>query len=125
MKEFSVDLVIDKTFNVFAETAEEAKELAIQKARAMMETYNSLEIDNVYETFNKQINIDEDLDFENEYEVLCFNTEGLLVHEYSIEADHTLGAVTAAVEFFRDDYPAEILETVRVIVGDDFEEYTV
>ena len=125
MKEFSVDLVIDKTFNVFAETEQEAKELAIQRARAMMDSYNSLEIDDIYETFNGQIDIDEDVDFENEYEVLCFNTEGILVHTYSIEADHILGAATAAEEFFKYDYPAEILETIRVIVGDDFEEYNV
>ena len=68
---------------------------------------------------------DEDLEFENEYEVLCFNTDGILVHEYSIEADHTLGAATAAEEFFRDDCPDETLSAIRVIVGDDFEEYSV
>lgn len=48
MREFSVDLVIDKTFNVFAETEQEAKELAIQKAREMLGSYNSLSIDFVY-----------------------------------------------------------------------------
>ena len=68
---------------------------------------------------------DEDLDFENEYEVLCFNTDGILVHEYGIEADHTLGAATAAEEFFKDDYPNEVLSTIRVIIGDEFEEYNV
>ena len=67
----------------------------------------------------------EDCEFENEYEVLCFNTEGILVHEYSIEADHTLGAATATEEFFRDDYPDETLSTIRVIIGDDFKEYNV
>ena len=123
MREFSVDLVIDKTFNVFAETEQEAKELAIQRARLMMDSYNSLEIDDVYETF--KADIDNDCEFENEYEVMCFNTDGILVHEYSIEADHTLGAATAAEEFFKDDFPAETLETIRVIVGDDFEEYNV
>lgn len=68
---------------------------------------------------------DEDLDFENEYEVLCFNTDGILVHEYAIEADHTLGAAIAAEEFFKDDYPNEVLSTIRVIIGDSFEEYNV
>ena len=59
MREFSVDLVIDKTFNVFAETGEEAKELAIQRARMMLDSYNSLEIDYVYETFNGQLKLGE------------------------------------------------------------------
>lgn len=68
---------------------------------------------------------DEDLDFENEYEVLCFNVDGILVHEYSIEADHTLGAATAAEEFFKGDYPNEILSTIIVLIGDEFEEYSV
>lgn len=119
MKEFNIDLVIDKTFNIRAETLEEAKELAIQKARQLMGSYNSLCIDFVDEVEN------DDCEFENEYEVLCFNTDGILVHEYSIEADHTLGAATAAKEFFGDDYPNETLSTIRVIVGDDFEEYNV
>ena len=119
MKEFNIDLVIDKTFNVFAETPQEAKELAIQKARQLMGTYNNLTIDFVEEVKN------DDCEFENEYEVLCFNTDGILVHEYSIEADHTLGAATAAEEFFKGDYPDEILETIRVIIGNDFEEYNV
>lgn len=120
MKEFNIDLVIDKTFNVRAETLEEAKELAIQKARQLMGSYNSLCIDFVDEVLE-----DEDVEFENEYEVLCFNTDGILVYEYSIEADHPFGAATAAEEFFNDDYPNETLSTVRVIVGDDFEEYNV
>ena len=119
MREFGIDLVIDKTFNVFAETVEEAKELAIQKARQLMGTYNSLSID-----FVEEIK-DEDVEFENEYEVLCFNKDGRLVHEYSIEADHTLGAASAAEEFFKDDCPNETLSVIRVLVGDDFDEYTV
>ena len=117
MKEFNIDLVIDKTFNIRAKTLEEAKELAIQKARIIMGSYNSLSIDRVEEIE------DEDLEFENEYEVLCFNTDGILIHKYAIEADHTLGAATAAEEFFKDDYPKEVLTTIRVIIGDDFEEY--
>lgn len=119
MKEFNIDLVIDKTFNVRAETLEEAKELAIQKARQLMGSYNSLTIDFVEEVEN------DDCEFENEYEVMCFNVDGILIHEYLIEADHTLGAATAAKEFFEADYPTETLETIRVIVGDDFEEYNV
>lgn len=123
MKEFSVDLVIDKTFNVFAETIEEAKELAIQRACMMMDSYNSLEIDCVYETFNGQIDIDEDVKFENEYDVLCFNPDGILIHEYSIEADHTFGAALAAEEFFKNDFPNEKLGMVRVLIGEQYDEY--
>ena len=119
MKEFNVDLIIDKTFNVFADSIEEAKEKAILKARQLVGTYNCFDIDLVEEIK------DEDLEFENEYEVLYFNTDGILVYEYSIEADHPLGAATAAEEFFNDDYPNETLSTIRVIVGDDFEEYNV
>jgi hypothetical protein len=119
MKEYNIDLVINKTFNVRAESLQEAKELAIQKARQLMSSYNSLTIDFVEEVENDYC------EFENEYEVMCFNTDGILVHEYLIEADHTPGAATAAKEFFRSDYPDETLETIRVIVGDDFEEYNV
>lgn len=129
MREFNIDLVIDKTFNVFAETVEEAKELAIKKARQLMGTYNSLIIDEVeeigkVETWDAEDFMEEDLEFENEYEVLCFNTDGILVHEYSIEADHTLGAATAAEEFFADDFSNERLGTVRVFpVGAEDEVY--
>ena len=119
MKEFNIDLVIDKTFNVFAEDEQEAKEKAIAAARTLLYEYNSLCIDQVEEVE------DEDLEFENEYEVLCFNTEGKMVYEYSIEADHTLGAATAAEEFFKDDCPNETLSVIRVLIGDDFDEYTV
>lgn len=81
----------------------------------------------------KEFNIDvekllednEDVEFENEYEVLCFNKDGRCVYEYSIEADHTLGAATAAEEFFKDDCPNETLSIIRVIIGDDFDEYIV
>lgn len=68
---------------------------------------------------------DEDLEFENEYEVLCFNTDGILVHKYSIEADHLFGALTATEEFFGDDYPNERLSVMRVIIGDYFEDYSI
>ena len=119
MKEFNIDLVIDKTFNVFAETVEEAKEKAIREAREMLGSYNSLSIDFVY--FNNEEN--EDCEFENEYEVMCFNTDDKLIHTYGIEADHTLGAATAAEEFFKDDFPNEKLKTIRVLIGDQYDEY--
>ena len=121
MREFNIDVVIRKTFNVNAKNYEEAKDVVSRKVRQGIGIYDSLCFDRAIEVIPE----DEDVEFENEYEVLCFNTDGILVHEYSIEADHPLGAATAAEEFFRDDYPAETLETIRVIVGDDFKEYNV
>jgi DNA-dependent RNA polymerase auxiliary subunit epsilon len=119
MKEFNIDLVIDKTFNVFADSIEEAKEKAIEQARRLFSSYNSLSID-----FVEEIE-DEDLEFENEYDVYCFNPHGTLVHIYSIEADHTLGAATAAEEFFASDFPNETLATARIfLVGDEDEAYS-
>ena len=118
MREFSVDLVIDRTFNVFAETVEEAKEKAIRKAKEMLGSYNSLSIDFVY--FNDE---DEDTEFENEYQVLCFDPTGKCVYEYLIEADHSFGAAQAAEEFFKDDCPDECLAVIRVLVGDQYDEY--
>lgn len=67
----------------------------------------------------------EDLDFENEYEVICFNEDGIIIHEYSIEADHVFGAATAAEEFCKNDFPLEILKTIRVIIGDTSEEFDI
>ena len=49
MKEFNIDLVIDKTFHVFADTEQEAKEEAIKNARQLLGNYNSLVIDNIEE----------------------------------------------------------------------------
>lgn len=121
MREFNIDVVIRKTFNVNAKNYEEAKDVVSRKVRQGIGIYDSLYFDRAIEVISE----DEDVEFENEYEVLCFNTDGILVHEYSIEADHTLGAATAAEEFFRDDCPDEKLSTIRVIVGDDFEEYNV
>ena len=114
MKEFNIDVTINMSFNIQAKSYEEAKDMVGQKIRQNLGAYDSLYFNRV-----------EDCEFENEYEVMCFNADGILVHEYSIEADHTLGAATAAEEFFKDDFPAETLETIRVIVGDDFEEYNV
>lgn len=119
MREFGIDLVIDKTFNVFAETVEEAKEKAIRKAKEMLGSYNSLSIDFVY------FNDEEDLEFKNEYEVLCFDPTGKCVYEYLIEADHSFGAAQAAEEFFKDDCPNETLATIRVLVGDQYDEYDI
>ena len=119
MREFNIDVTINMSFNIHAKNHEEAKDIVGQKIRQGVGAYDSLYFNRAEEV------LDYDVEFENEYEVMCFNTDGILVHEYSIEADHTLGAATAAEEFFKDDYPAETLETIRVIVGDDFEEYNV
>ena len=120
MKEFNIDLVIDKTFNVFAETVEEAKELAIQRARQLTNSYNGLTIDWVEE-------VKDDCEFKHEYDVYCFNPYGILIHTYSIEADCPLGAATAAEEFFADDFPDEKLVTAKVfpVRADDeaYDEY--
>ena len=122
MKEFNIDLVIDKTFNVFAETVEEAKELAIQRARQLMGSYNCLEIDQV-----EEVNADfsDDVEFANTYNVLCFNKDGMLIDEYEVEADNTLGAATAAEGFFYEDHPDSELYSVRVIPVDtiQYDEY--
>lgn len=122
MREFNIDVTINMSFNIHAKNYEEAKDIVGRKIRQGVGAYDSLYFNRAEEVVDYDT---EDCEFENEYEVLCFNTDGILVHEYSIEADHTLGAATAAEEFFRDDYPAETLETIRVIVGDDFEEYNV
>ena len=68
---------------------------------------------------------DEEVTFENTYEVLCFNAEGRCIYEYEIEADNTLGAATAAEEFFAADCPNEKLSLVRVIIGVTFDEYVI
>lgn len=91
MKEFSVDLIIDKTFS---ETIEKA-------------------------------NFNDDAEFENVYNVLCFDKDGMLIAEYEIEADDTLGAATATEEFFYEDYPNSELHSVRVFLTDSiqYDEY--
>ena len=112
MKEFNIDLVIDKTFNVFAENLEEAKELAIQKARQLMGTYNSLTID-----FVDEIDENEDLEFENEYEAYCYDEKGVCVHCYAIEADHFDGARDATREFYMSDFPNRPLLRISLVCG--------
>ena len=111
MKEFNIDLVIDKTFNVRAETLEEAKELAIQKACQLIGTYNGLTIDFVEEVE------DDDCEFENEYEAYCYDEKGICVHCYAIEADHWDGAKETAINFYKDDFPDRPLLRVAIVCG--------
>ena len=122
MREFNIDLVIDKTFNVFAETVEEAKELAIQRARQLMGTYNNLIIDEVeeiseVEAWDAEDFMEEDIEFENEYEVYCYDTKGACVHCYVIEADHLDGARNAAREFYYSDFEDRPLLRMAIIIG--------
>ena len=68
MKEYNIDLVIDKTFNVFADSLEEAKEKAIMNARQLMDSYNSLTIDH--------IEVVEELEWDDEYDVRIITAKG-------------------------------------------------
>lgn len=45
MREFGIDLVIDKTFNVFAETVEEAKELAVNECGTLFKADEVFDIE--------------------------------------------------------------------------------
>lgn len=115
MKEYNIDLVIDKTFNVRAESLQEAKELAIEKARSLMDTYNSLTIDFVDEV------IEEDPEFADEFEAYCYDDKGRCVHCYAIEADHFDGARSAARDFYKSDFPNRPL--LRIAIVKNNEEY--
>ena len=125
MKEFNIDLVIDKTFNVFAETREEAKELAIQKARQLLGNYNSLCIDFVNEVdaddsdeliinYDDMFEFDDDCEFDNEYDVYLYDKNDYLLRCYTIEADDEIGARMAAQDFFADEFPNK--QCVKFIV---------
>ena len=116
MREFNIDLVIDKTFNVFAKTEQEAKEKAITAARQLMGNYNGLTIDCV-----EEIEDEEDLEFVNEYEAYCYDEKGVCVHCYAIEADCFDGARDVAREFYMSDFPNRPL--LRISLVCDREEY--
>lgn len=115
MKEYNIDLIINKTFNVHAESLQEAKELAIQKARFLMDSYNSLTIDFVEEV------TEEDLEFADEFEAYCYDDKGVCVHCYGIEADHFDGARSAARDFYKSDFPNRPL--LRIAIVKNNEEY--
>lgn len=105
MTEYNIDLVIDKTFNVFADSLEEAKEKAIMNARQLMDSYNSLTIDH--------IEVVEELEWDNEYDVRIITAKGN-EYNYGIEADDDYSAEMVAREFFADDYPDEMIQTIEV-----------
>ena len=119
MKEYLVDLVIDKTFSVWASSPEQAKERAIARAKRMLESYNSLCIDQIEEID------EEDTEFANDYKVCCYNIHGKCVEEYDIEADYPFGAAQAALDFCKGDYPFEAITKISVMIGDEWEFFVV
>lgn len=110
MTEYNIDLVIDKTFNVFADSLEEAKEKAIMNARQLMDSYNSLTIDH--------IEVVEELEWDNEYDVTIITAKGN-EYNYGIEADDDYSAEMVAREFFADDYPDEMIQTLEVHIVEE------
>ena len=110
MTEYNIDLVIDKTFNVFADSLEEAKEKAIMNARQLMDSYNSLTIDH--------IEVVEELFWDNEYDVKIVSAKGN-EYNYGIEADDDYSAEMVAREFFADDYPDEMIQTLEVHIVEE------
>lgn len=118
MKEYLVDLVIDKTFSVWAASPQQAKERAIARAKNLYESYNALSIDGIEE-------VEEDTDFANEYKVCCYNIHGKCVEEYDIEADYSFGAAQAALDFCKGDYPFEAITKISVMINDEWEFFVV
>lgn len=108
MKEFNIDLVIDKTFNVFADSEEEAKGLAIQRALDLLGSYNGLVIDFIEEVESEAMDkADDDCEFDNEYNVYMYDDNDDLIWCYAIEADDEVGAKMAAKDFFKGDFPSK------------------
>lgn len=105
MREYNIDLVIDKTFNIFANSFEEAKEKVIIEARRLIGSYNNLTIDHIEEM--------EELDWDNEYDVKIIAESGN-EYTYGIEADDAYSAEMVAREFFADDYPDEMLQIIEI-----------
>lgn len=103
---YNINLSINKTFEVAADSPEEAKEKAIEAARQLLDSYNSLEINRVEE-------VEEELSWDNEYDVKIITTEGE-IHHYGIEADGAHIAEEVAREFFADDYPNETIKILEV-----------
>lgn len=102
MKEFAVDLVIDKTYIVHANTLDEAKEKAIINLRKIMSDYSSLCIDNVELL---------DDNSKKQYEVTLIKKE-----VYCIDADNEDEAIEVASEYCNNDKNAwtEDIDNVEV-----------
>ena len=110
MKSFyNVDIVIDKTFEIYAESAEEAKEIALRRAAKLSDSYNSLTVDFVGKVVD---------DYDNEYETICFSEGGCFGTNYKVKAYTTYEAACIAEDMFKAEHPDAALETVRVLDGD-------
>ena len=110
MKSFyNIGIMIDKTFEVYAESAEEAKEIALHRASNLSDSYNSLTVDLVEKV---------DDDYNKEYDTICFGKEGYFGVDYKIKAHTAYEAACLVEDKFKADYPDVILETVRVLDGD-------
>lgn len=110
MKSFyNIDIIIDKTFEVYAESAEEAKEIALHRASNLSDSYNSLTVDYVEQV---------DDDYDNEYETICFGEGGCFGVDYKVKAHTTYEAACLVEDMFKADYPDTTLESVRVLDGD-------
>lgn len=110
MKSFyNVDIIIDKTFEVYAESAEEAKEIALRRAAKLSDSYNSLTVDFVGKVVD---------DYDNEYETICFSEGGCFGVDYKVKAYTTYEAACIAEDMFKAEHPDAVLETVRVLDGD-------
>ena len=59
---------------------------------------------------------DDDVEFENVYEVRFYDIYNCNLKAYEIEADCEIGAETAATEFLKDDYPRLAIRIDRVEV---------
>lgn len=109
MKEYNVELTVNKTFTVPANSIEEAKEKAIKLTRSTLGNYNSLTIEDVTEEPEDL----EPLSWENEYDVTIITESGRFIY-YGIEADNIEDANMVSKEFFADDYPDEKIRTLEI-----------
>jgi hypothetical protein len=63
---------------------------------------------------------EEDLTWDNEYDVKIITAKGNEYY-YGIEADDIHSAEMVAREFFADDYPDEMLQTMEIHLVEDAE----
>ena len=110
MKSFyNIDIIIDKTFEVYAESAEEAKEIALRRASNLSDSYNSLTVDFVGKV---------DDNYDNEYETICFSEGGCFGVNYKVKAHTAYEAACLVEDMFKAEHPDTELETIRVLDGD-------
>lgn len=109
MKEYNVELTVNKTFTVPANSVEEAKEKAIELTRSTLGYYNSLTIEDVTEEPEDL----EPLSWENEYDVTITTKSGRFIY-YSIKTDNIEDANAVSKKFFADDYSDEKIQTLEI-----------